>query len=375
VSARVLGALGLALCLALTSCQVLTKSGSTQGLSGRIAWPKDGDLWLYDLATRQQTKITNLPSGAAVTGATWAPDGQHIVFAQFWRRPNERSSGADLMIANADGSNAHSFADRDAPNTVLETPEFGASGYVYYTMRQVNNGRETQTIVRQKEGGQPEKLMDNAYDPAVSPDESTLIYVRSTRAGQSMMKKALAEAGDGCELVSDQVFQYLSLPRVAPDGKRLAFGGSGEPSMGPSGCGGDPRSTAAGGGVSPIAAGSLGQASAAGLAQPAAEGPGAGLDLASLPQPGVGLDLAALLQPEVAYAHGLPADVYSLNLDGSAMVRIADIKDDDPTVAWSSDGAHLAIFGVAALYVVDSKGGPTDKLVDQGGYGGLDWTK
>jgi Tol biopolymer transport system component len=339
VSARVLGVLGLALCLALTSCQVLTKSGSTQGLSGRIAWPKDGDLWLYDLATRQQTKITNLPSGAAVTGATWAPDGQHIVFAQFWRRPNERSSGADLMIANADGSNAHSFADRDAPNTVLETPEFGASGYVYYTMRQVNNGRETQTIVRQKEGGQPEKLIDNAYDPAVSPDESTLIYVRSTRAGQSMMKKALAEAGDGCELVSDQVFQYLSLPRVAPDGKRLAFGGSGEPTKEVSGCGGDQRSK-------PDAAG-----------------------------PAPALELAGLLQPEVAYAHGLPADVYSLNLDGSAMVRIADIKDDDPTVAWSSDGAHLAIFGVAALYVVDSKGGPTDKLVDQGGYGGLDWTK
>jgi hypothetical protein len=25
--------------------------------------------------------------------------------------------------------------------------------------------------------------------------------------------------------------------------------------------------------------------------------------------------------------------------------------------------------------VVDAKGGPTDKLVDQGGYGGLDWTR
>ena len=70
----------------------------------------------------------------------------------------------------------------------------------------------------------------------------------------------------------------------------------------------------------------------------------------------------------------MPADVYSLNLDGSAMTRIADIKDDDPTVAWSPDGSKLAIFGVAALYVVDAKGGPTDKLVDQGGYGGLDWT-
>ena len=71
----------------------------------------------------------------------------------------------------------------------------------------------------------------------------------------------------------------------------------------------------------------------------------------------------------------MPADVYTLNLDGSEMTRIADIKDDDPTVAWSPDGSKLAIFGVAALYVVDARGGPTDKLVDQGGYGGLDWTR
>jgi hypothetical protein len=107
--------------------------------------------------------------------------------------------------------------------------------------------------------------------------------------------------------------------------------------MGPSGCGGDPKSAA--------------------------------------PSAASGLDLGALLQPDVAEAHGLPADVWSMNLDGSDMKRIADIKDDDPTVAWAPDGAKLAIFGVAALFLVDAQGGPTTKLTDQGGYGGLSWTK
>jgi Tol biopolymer transport system component len=326
-------------CATLAACQVLSSSSASKGLQGRIAWPKDGDLWTYDLANKQQTKITNLPQGAAVTGATYSPDGQRIVFAQFWRRPNERSSGADLMLINPDGSNAHLFAERDAANTVLETPQWAASGRVYYAVRRVANGRETQSIVRQLEGGQPELLVDNAYDPAISPDESTLIYVRSTRAGQAMYRKTLGDASDGCELISDQVFQYLSLPRISPDGKRVALGGSGEPNMGPSGCGGDPRS------------------------KPAASG---------LP---VGLDVLALLGPDVAYAHGLPADIYALNLDGGNMTRIADIKDDDPTLAWSPDGTKLAVFGVAALYVADAKGGPTEKLVEQGGYGGIDWTR
>jgi Tol biopolymer transport system component len=340
--ARGVIATGVIVCLALIGgCQVLNRSTAAQGIQGRITWPKDGDLWVYDVSSKQQTKITNLASGAAVTGATWSPDGQRVIYAQFWRRPNERSSGADLMVANADGSDAHPFAERDAANTVLETPEWLPSGAVYYTVRTVSNGRETQSIVRrQSETAQPESLIDNAYDPAVSPDESTLVYVRSTRAGQSMLKKTIGEAGDGCELITDQVFQYLSLPRISPDGKRLAFGGSGEANMQPGSCGGDPRS------------------------KPSAAA-----------RPGV-LGLAAtLLEPDVAYAHGLPADVYSLNLDGSELTRIADIKDDDPTVAWSPDGTKLAIFGVQALYVVDAKGGPTDKLVEQGGYGGLDWSK
>jgi len=335
--ARALGTIGLILCVTLTSCQLVKPASSAQALQGRIAWPKDGDLWVYDLASKQQKKITNLPAGAAVTGATWSPDGQRLVFAQFWRRPNERSSGADLMIANADGSNAQPFAERDAPNTVLEAPQWAASGRVYYTVRRVTNGREAQSVVRQTEGGQPETLVDNAYSPAASPDETTLVYIRSTRAGQTMLKKSVGDSSDGCELISDQVFQYLSLPRISPDGKRLAFGGSGEPSMQSSGCGGDPR------------------------AKPSAASP-----------PPI-LDLAALIGPAVAYAHGLPADIYALNLDGSNMTRIADIKDDDPTVAWSPDGSKLAVFGVAALFIADPRGGPTDKLVDQGGYGGLDW--
>lgn len=337
--ARAAVLIALALSVALASCQMLNRSAAIQGAEGKIAWPKDGDLWVYDLASKQQTKITQLPTaGAAVTGATWSPDGTRIIYAQFWRRPNERSSGADLMIANADGSNPQVFAQRDDAGTVLETPIWTPSGRVYYTRRRIDNGREIVTINRQTEGAQPETVADNAYDPAPSPDESTLVYVRSTKTGQQMLKKAMGESGDGCELVSDQVFQYLSLPRVSPDGSRLAFGGSGEPNMGTSGCGGAQRSSA------PAAA-------------------------------TVGLDLGGLLQPDTVYAHGLPADVYSLKLDGSDLKRIADIKDDDPTVAWAPDGAKLAIFGVAALFLVDAGGGPTQKLTDQGGYGGLSWAK
>jgi Tol biopolymer transport system component len=221
---------------------------------------------------------------------------------------------------------------------VLDTPQWAQGGRVYYTVRRVTNGRESQSVVRQTEGGQPETVVENAYNAAVSADEASIVYLRNTRAGQSLMHKTLSETGDGCELISDAVFQYLSLPRMSPDGKRVALGGSGEPNLqGPSGCGGDPK-------AKPAAAGLIDS-------------------------------VVAALSPPVAEAHGLPADMYTLGIDGSSLTRVADIKDDDPSVAWSPDSSKLVIFGVAALYAVDSKGGTPEKLVDQGGYGGVDWTR
>jgi Tol biopolymer transport system component len=331
-------ALAVGVSVLLASCQGLNRQPSaSEGVQGRIAWPKDSDLWVYNLSTQQQQKITNLPNSSAVTGASWSPDGKRIVYSQFWRRPNERASGADLFVANADGSNAHIFAERETANGVLEAPQWAPSGRVYYSVRRTQAGREALSIVRQTEGGQSETLVDGGYSPTVSQDESTLVYLKATRAGQAMLKKTIGQQND-CELLSDQVFQYLSQPRISPDGTRVALGGSGEANGQPSGCGGDNRTK-----------------------------PSAGAPLLLL--------LASWLEPAIAYAHGAPADVYTLGMDGSGLTRVADIKDDDPTVAWSPDGARLAIFGIAALYVVDSKGGPPTKLVEQGGYGGLDWTR
>jgi len=334
---RLLRGLILATTVLLTGCQMLNRAPPANE-SGRIVWPKDGDLWVYDFAGNKQTKITNLPGGAAVTGASWSPDGKRIVYSQFWRRPNERASGADLFVSSADGSNAQIFVGRDAANGVVEAPTWVGNN-VYYTVRATTAGRESLSIARKSEGGEPETLVDGGYSPTVTPDETTLVYLRNTRAGQTLVKRTIGRQNE-CELLSDQVFQYLSLPRISRDGTRVALAGSGEPNGGASPCPGEPAP------------------------KPSALAPA--------------LDIGAWLMPSVAHAaalHGLPADMYTLSIDGANLTRVADIKDDDPSVTWSPDDAQLAIFGIGALYTVASKGGPTSKLVDQGGYGGLDWAR
>jgi hypothetical protein len=57
--ARGFGLTGLVVgILLLSGCQIINPPKVAQGAQGKIAWPKDGDLWIYDLSTRQQMKIT-----------------------------------------------------------------------------------------------------------------------------------------------------------------------------------------------------------------------------------------------------------------------------------------------------------------------------
>src|SRR4051794_35488244 len=107
-------ALALVASFGVMDCQMLNRSAATEGAQGRIVWPKDADLWIYDVPSKQQNKITNIPQSAAITGSTWSPDGKRIVYSQFSRRSNERASGADLFVMNADGSDPKLFAERDA---------------------------------------------------------------------------------------------------------------------------------------------------------------------------------------------------------------------------------------------------------------------
>jgi Tol biopolymer transport system component len=206
----------------------------------------------------------------------------------------------------------------------------------------VQAGQERLSIVRKTEGGTPETVREGGFNAAVLPDESAVVYVRNTGPAQSLRKKPLGDGGPDCELLPDTVFQAIGLPRVSPDGTRLAFAASGEAA---------PR------------AGDCARAAEA-PARPQAELP----DLLSLAD---WLGLA----PRTAWAHGLPWDVWTMNVDGTGLSKVAILQEDEPNVAWAPDGSQIAVFGTAALYVVDAKGGQPRTIEDGGGYGGLDWTR
>jgi Tol biopolymer transport system component len=90
-------------------------------------------------------------------------------------------------------------------------------------------------------------------------------------------------------------------------------------------------------------------------------------------QAGIGHSgLLASLFP-TAYAHGDPWDIWTFDLGSNNARRLTEINADEPSPVWSPDGRYIAFWGGSGLYVVAQDGSYLQRVIDTGGYGGIDW--
>jgi Tol biopolymer transport system component len=290
-------------------------------VSGRLLMPADNGLAVYDFARRQQSLLVQVEPGQTVTAVTWSPDGTQLAYGFFHRRPEDPALVGEIYAANADGSGPHPIAERDRPGAVLDSPLWSPDGrYIYFSYLGLSAGRSIQRVERvQPDGGGRQALVDNGYQPAVSPDGASLLFLRDERGGTGLYVMPADGSGQPRPVLPAGRYPGLAGPRFSPDGQRIAVA---------------------------ILNASMGQA-----------------------PPN---DLFAWLMP-VAYAHGLPWDIWSFNVDGGDPRQLTHINADDPSSAWSPDGTHIAIWGGTGLYVVGADGSDLHQVLDRGGYGAPDW--
>jgi len=115
---------------------------------GEIAYLKDGDIWLLDLATRQSEQLTKI--GSIAPALAWSPDGQTLAFTAKIR------GNFDIYTAQADGSNI-TVLTRNPLDELL--PSYAPDGTLLYAratppdpvnqftgfeiIRHATNGQET----------------------------------------------------------------------------------------------------------------------------------------------------------------------------------------------------------------------------------------
>jgi Tol biopolymer transport system component len=315
---------------------------------GRIVMVRDDSLIVAE--TGQSRTIFKAPAGGQIKDPVFAPDGKSIAYAYAPPRPAPKSGApiveqllsSDVMVIDVDGSNPRPAAQHDGPGQILETPSWSSDGkavlYSFYAHTYKGEELVSETLeVRRREIGAsapPATVAPNASNPTMSRDGKWIAFIgEDANEGQSLQVLA-AGGGQPNTLVKADRFAALLAPRFSPDGQTIAFSAATIP-------------------------GGPGSPGAPGAPAPKASGP---LDL-----------LRQLVQPSTAYAHGLPWEIWTVPTSGGTLRQLTQINEDTPYSAWSSDAAHILVYGAGGLYLIDVKAAVTQTISSDGSHGGMDW--
>lgn len=288
-------------------------------LGGKLLYTRDGGLWSLTLADGTASELVAAPALGQVTAARWAPDGNQVAYAIYEVR-DRRIPVSEVFVASADGSSPRRILGSDQIGTFYQLPVWSSEGQHLYV---VHVGQGQRRIARvDLLTGDTQTLADEVGQFDVSPDGRWLALVRSSQTGIGLSLLDLA-GGQRRELVPEREFDAISSPRFDPSSRSILFAGAGT--------------------VASV---------------PGAEG-----------------GLAGLFGVPAAHAHGLPQDLFSVQVEGGRPARLVSLQLDDPAAAWSPDGSHLAVLSYEYLATIRvGSGNPTPVLIP-GGLGTVDWSR
>lgn len=210
-------------------------------LSGRLLYTaisKDGDaigqeLQVLDLATGETKTIFTTTSNAWIYYVAVSPDGKQVIMS--YVPPSQTGSEAEtsLYVMPLDGT---------TPPQILFTPptpadryiqvEWSPDGnYIYYVHynhdKTPNQFYQTYHIFRMVyPDGQPEKILEQAFWPRISPDSSKIVYVSLDPAtGINELFLANADGSDPQQIALSglSVQEIIDAPIFSPDAESILF--------------------------------------------------------------------------------------------------------------------------------------------------------
>lgn len=299
-------------------------------VDGQIAMPVAGGISAVDTVTGSTRQLLPSAANSSVTAVAWSPDRSTLAYTLFHRRQEDRVSSAELFTMPATGGSPTLLVPRPQPGTVIDAPAWAPdASAIYYAFQGVENNQPVARVERfAMTDGSRKTLYEDAAFPAVAPDGRSLAFTYDDGTGQAL-RIGTVDGGDARELVSATTFRGLMGPRFSPDGAWIAF----------------------------VAQGS-------GPSTPAQSG------RESRPRP---TGLAAIFSVPVAEAHGDPWNVWKIRPDGRELQRVGTLQEDEPLIAWSRDGAWIAVHGTGGLWLVDARGLTEPRRIADGTIGGIDW--
>ena len=256
----------------------------------------------------------------------WSPDGKQIAFVQsviFSPTPGA-DWGGDLYLVDAAGGTPKLLWKHDQTGAQIQdlTWDSSSNSIIFsYFLTLIENGRYKGTITKLQRvnvaSGQVDPVIDGPVYPSMSADGQWMAYLTQSEAVEAesaIWVTNLRITGAAKQLVTN-VDKYLVLqyPRISPDGKYVVF--------------------------------------AAAAAKPQGQGP--------TPAP------AGTRAPK----HGLPMDLFRVDVTSGEVLRLTSIGGDEPNPTWSPDGKRILFLETGGLWEMTADG-KNLKRIGEGAFNG-----
>ena len=282
---------------------------------------------------------------------SFSPDGTRIVFVY----TNFDDSGKitdEIRSVRIDGSDMRTLFKPPAtgPALFFGYPRYSLDGtsLTFSIIVEGATPRENQflTVRGPADGAGPQGggawkvILDNGYQPAFSPDEKKLVFLRANPTTFFTSLWIANANGTGSQrLVAEDIFLEVAGPHFSADGQWIVFTGSGPPSK-------------------PL---------------PASDQPPL-LDNPARSQSGnCALWLLVGCLVSRANANGLPWELWLVSVDGKHFKQLTTLQLDSPWPAFSRSGRYVGFMTFAGTYEYDRDSGKVIQLSSEGGHGVIDW--
>jgi Tol biopolymer transport system component len=304
-------------------------------LTDRLLVVRDTGIFELSLATNEELPLLLDTPEALLADPAVSPDGTqiaHVRLLQGVAQPGEQADfGADLYVADRDGSNPRLLYLHQVRGELARGPRWTPDGNLLFSVERFETDHfVTQVLLLDMASGETTVLVENAVQPAISPDGTRIAYAAIDDQGLQSLWVANAD-GSGPRLLlgPDQGLGIILSPRFSPDGTRIAVAAS--EVVPPLSRHNDPLYAGRSGGAQP------------------------------------------LRRPPAYLYNGFPMDIWMVDLATDEPRKLADIDADQPYLAWSGDGLRLFMLDATAIYAIDPATGNGAALAPGTFHGQLDW--
>lgn len=323
------------------------EAGESPTASSPAAEPGDGSLILSNLNEIVERDIESGATKVIISAPepnsffldpAASRDGTQIAYV---RQPpptivdGRFDGGSDLWVVNRDGTGARPLFEHAQPNQLIRFPRWESATSVMAIVQEISTEdgitRVVYTLQRiDVETGERERVLEDVLSFDVSPDGERLVYAKLLPQTGEVLEGGSTLGEGGYEIVGlDQFLAPFGYPRFSPDGVTVAFA----------------------------------SADQTGASAPAVE-------FVALRRGASGR-----FEPEVAAVtmDGLPQDIWTVEAAGGTAVRVADLKEDLPSLTWDGSGEFIYAIGVEGLYEINLETGGVAAIGDGAYHAQISW--